>query len=130
MVYTSYFYPTLNSYMYTSRLTCVKHIVWHHPSRIFYVLPRNLWLSWSLCHLMWLIYDWVMLSLTLTLSSKDRKMKNKLKWKWKWETTKSTLLCSWQTWSILEESRCVQISLLLSRMDSRYCWLVCNKELK
>jgi len=56
----------------------------------FYV-SHDLWLS--LCHLMWLMWDWVVSLLTLTLSSKNRKMKiNKNKNKNKNKKKLSSLL--------------------------------------
>jgi len=32
------------THVYAIRSTCVVHIVWHHPSRIFYIFPCILWL--------------------------------------------------------------------------------------
>ena len=42
---------------------------------IFFYVSHDLWLSLSLCHLMWLMCDWVISLLTLTLSPKDKKIK-------------------------------------------------------
>jgi len=53
-------------------------------SMSFYT-SHDLWLSLSLCHLMWLICDQVMLSLTLTLCSKNRMKENKSNENEKWE---------------------------------------------
>ena len=68
-----------------SKVPCVRHKVnmWCiccmtslllEPSTSFHA-SYDLLLSLLLHHLMWLICDWVMLSLTLTLSSKNRKIK-------------------------------------------------------
>ena len=74
--------------MYALRSTCILHVVWHHPSKIFYVLLCVLWLVTVIATVASDVTDvWKcdLVTLTLTLSSKNRKMKNKLKWKWKWK---------------------------------------------
>jgi len=93
---------------------CITHCITSSlpECSISFHVSCDLWPSLSLCHLMWLMCDQVMLSLTLILSSKNIIKENKLKRKSKWEKkigkTKSTscyldkihryiknLFCSW-----------------------------------
>ena len=78
MVYASYFYPTLNSPVLALRSTCVAHVVWHHFSRIFYILPYIMWLVTMSSDVtnVWQ-HDLVTLSLILVLKIEDRKENQK-----------------------------------------------------
>ena len=102
MVHASYFYPTLNSHVYTIRPTCVLimlyDIILPEPSTFFFALC-DLWL----CHLMWLVMwqcDLCHLTLTLVLKIENKskmKMKKKIKIKMKRKNkNKVHLQWSWQ----------------------------------
>ena len=60
----------------------VIHVVWYHPSRIFYILPCILWLvtvTVTVTSNVTDVWQHDLITLILFLSSKNRKLENKLK---------------------------------------------------
>ena len=70
--------------MYALRSTCVSHVVWHHPSRTFYLLPCIMWLVTMSSDVTCCVTAWSCHS-NPNSSSKNRIKENKSKRKWKWE---------------------------------------------